>query len=106
MNEFVPLPMMESTGTVDLRSTERVYCRQPVLLRTSDDREFEATCTDVNLSGIGVDSDRVLAVGQRLELLVNGEARVPMIVMYRMGQHYGLSALGSFDKIVELLPRQ
>jgi hypothetical protein len=27
-------------------------------------------------------------------------------VMYRMGQHYGLSALGSYDSVLEILPQQ
>jgi hypothetical protein len=105
MSDCVPLPAMPYSGTVDSRQTERIYCERLVQLRTSDKREFAATCTDVNRSGIGVECERVLAVGQRVELLLARDQRVPMLVMYRMGQHYGLSALGSFEAMLELLPR-
>jgi PilZ domain len=106
MSENVPIPVMSSLQTLQQRKTERVYCNRPVHLRTSDAREFTALCTDVNGSGIGVESERVLAVGQRIELMLSGEERVPMMVMYRMSQHYGLSALGSFEAVLDVLPKQ
>jgi hypothetical protein len=106
MSDCVPLPLDGLLGTIEQRNSERVYCQRPVQLRTSDRREFAGLCTDVNQSGIGLDSKRVLAVGQRLELMINAERRVPMLVIYRMGDHYGLSALGSYEMLLELLPRQ
>jgi hypothetical protein len=81
-----------------------------VHLRTSDGWEFKALCTDVNLSGIGVDSDRLLKTGQRVQLEITAkdgrQSRVPMMVIYRMGKHYGSSALASLDEVMELLPIQ
>ena len=106
MNDCVPLPLVGSVGTTELRNSERVYCQRPVRLLTSDRREFAALCTDVNQSGIGLDSKRVLAVGQRVELMLGAEERVPLLVIYRMGDHYGLSALGSYERLLELLPTQ
>ncbi len=110
MSDCVPLPRWEMTGHQGKRKTERVYCQRPVQLRTSDNREFTAACTDVNLSGIGIDSEKVLSVGQRLELLLpeveGAQKRVPMLVIYRMNNHYGLSALAAAENVVQLLPVQ
>jgi PilZ domain len=106
MSDCVPLPFPGSMGTIEQRRSERVYCQRSVQLRTSDQREFSGVCTDVNQSGIGIESKRVLAVGQRLELILAGQKRVPMLVIYRMADHYGLSALGSFEALLELLPKQ
>jgi hypothetical protein len=103
MSESVPLPIMPLSGTFEEREAERIFCKRPVLLRTSDNREFTALCTDVNLSGIGVESERVLSVGQRIELLLPRDQHVPMLVMYRMGQRYGLYALGSYETALEVL---
>jgi len=86
------------------RCNERIPCRRSVCLETSDRREIFATCTDLNSTGIGLDSDRILSVGQRLELLLDSQTRVPLLVIYRMGNHYGMSALSSGEKLMELLP--
>jgi hypothetical protein len=102
----VPLPIMSSLGTLEQRKTDRIFCQRAIRLCTSDQREFTVVCTDVNQTGIGVESERVLSVGQRVELVLAREQRVPMLVMYRMGQHYGLSALGSYDSVLEILPQQ
>lgn len=88
------------------RTAERLPCRRSVRLETSDRRELSAICTDLNSGGIGIDTDRPLAVGQRLELLLDAQTRVPLLVIYRMGNHYGLSALGSGERLLELLPVQ
>ena len=106
MDDCVPLPTMQTLQTIEKRITERIFCQRVVRLRTSDHRELTATCTDVNGSGIGVDSDHVFAVGQRVELLLSQDRRVPMLVVYRMGQHYGLSALGAHESVLELLTKQ
>lgn len=104
----VPLPDMNDPQTHDSRRTPRVPCRVPVTLRRSDGRDVPAICTDVNASGIATESESILAVGERVKLLVhkhNGEVRpVPMLVMYRMERHYGLSALDGFEDVLELLP--
>lgn len=92
------------------RRTPRVPCRVPVTLRRSDGRDVPALCVDVNASGIATESDSVFAVGERVKLLVRkrgGEVKpVPMLVMYRMERHYGLSALDGFEDVLELLPTQ
>ena len=88
------------------RAAERIPCRRSVCLETSDRRELSAICTDLNSGGIGIDTDRLLRVGQRLELLLDGQTRVPLLVIYRMGNHYGLSALGLEERLLELLPVQ
>ena len=106
MNDCVPLPFAGSVGTMEQRNSERVYCQRPVRLRTSDQREFSGICTDVNQGGIGIDTKWVLAVGQRVELILSENTRVPMLVIYRIREHYGLSALGSFEALLELLPTQ
>ncbi len=107
---YVPLPDMDDPQTLDSRRTPRVPCRVPVTLHRSDGREVQAICTDVNASGIATESDSVLAVGERVKLLVqkrDGEVRpIPMLVMYRMERHYGLSALDGFEDVLELLPTQ
>jgi hypothetical protein len=47
-------------------------------------------------------------VGQRLQLQLeqNGseQTHVPLMVIYRMGKHYGLSILASNHNLLELLP--
>jgi hypothetical protein len=105
--DCVPIPQL-GDPTAEMRKTDRIPVRREIHLCTSDHREFAAVCTDVNLSGIGIDSDRVLKVGQRLqlELTVKGgsEVQVPLMVIYRMGKHYGLSTLGSNYDLLELLP--
>jgi len=108
--DCVPLPEMTEIATVDRRASPRVPCRVPVILRRSDGRDVPAICTDVNASGIATETDSVLAVGERVKLLVtkkNGEVRpVSMLVMYRMEKHYGLSALDCFEDVLDLLPTQ
>jgi hypothetical protein len=106
MSDSVPLPSMFSVGAIENRRSERIHCHRLVQLLRSDHRELAATCTDVNECGIGIDCDRVLAVGQRVQLLLSKEQRVPMLVIYRMDQHYGLSALGSCELLLELLTQQ
>ena len=88
------------------RTSERIPCRRSVRLETSDLRELSALCTDLNSTGIGIDSERVLKVGQRLELLLDAQTRVPLLVIYRLDNHYGLSALSSGERLMELLPVQ
>jgi len=97
---------MENSPGHDARRTERIPVRRNVNLRTSDGWTFKALCTDVNLSGIGIDSEHVLKVGQRVQLEAGQSKVIPMIVIYRMGMHYGLSALASLDDVLELLPIQ
>lgn len=108
--DCVPLPDMNDLAAPDSRRTPRVPCRVPVILRRSDGREVGAICTDVNASGIATESESVLAVGERVKLLVrkrDGEVKpVPMLVMYRMEKHYGLSALDGFEDVLDLLPSQ
>ncbi len=108
MNEGVPLPQMSSGMVLNARRTERIPVMRNVGLRTSDGREFTALCTDVNQSGIGIDSDYMLRVGQKITMEVTtrvGDRKtVPFLVIYRMGQHYGLCALGWLEDVLELLP--
>lgn len=106
MDEPMPLPILPLEGALDQRRAERIYCQRMVRLKTSDHREFDGICTDVNRTGIGLDSDWILAVGQRVELLLARGQRVPMLVIYRMGKHYGLSALKKTEAVLELLPQQ
>ncbi len=93
-------------GSAERRATARIPCARPVLLRTVDNREISATCTDLNSTGVGVDTDRVLAVGQRVQLMLDKETSISLLVIYRMGNHYGLTALGSGERLMELLPVQ
>ncbi len=113
MSEFfgfdeVPLPHMTTGAAIDARRTDRIPIMREVQLRSSDGREFTAFCTDVNQGGIGIDTDHTLRVGQRLTLHVttrSGELKsVPLLVIYRIGRHYGLSALASLEAVLELLP--
>ena len=87
-----------------------MYCRVPVTLRSSNGRDISATCLDVNFNGVGIESEYKLAVGQRLELLVrkhDGEITpVPMLVIFRMDKHYGLSALDAYEDVLDLIPTQ
>jgi hypothetical protein len=107
--DCVPLPVMKDPSE-NRRETTRVHCNVAVQLRASDGREIAATCVDVNSSGVGIESQHVLAVGQRLTLLSanqQGErTSVPMLVIYRMQNHYGLSALGAFQEVLNLIPTQ
>ncbi len=105
MSDCVPLSTNSVCEIADLRRSPRVYCHIPVHLRTTDDRYFDAECTDLCEGGIGLDSQRVLSVGQRIHLLV-GTFSVPMMVIYRIGDHYGLSALAGQEQLLQLLPRQ
>ena len=106
--DYVPLPDMDSPQ--DNRRTTRVHCSVPVTLRASDGRDIEATCLNINISGVGIETRNQLAVGQRLQLLVpkqGGEVKsVPMLVMYRMESHYGLSALEAHEHVLDLIPSQ
>ncbi len=104
MEDAVPLPIMPSSGMVEERRTDRIACLRQVRLETSDGWTFAATCTDINRTGIGMECDHVLKVGQRVEMILSDNHRVPMMIIYRMGHHYGLSALSSFEKVLELLP--
>jgi hypothetical protein len=94
----------------DFRHSARIHCRVPITLRTSDGRDISAVCLDVNRNGIGIESQHVFTVGQRLNLLVakskGDPSLVPMLVIYRMDKHYGLSALGAFEEVLNLLPAQ
>jgi len=104
--DCVPLPAMDEKQ--DKRRSPRVNCHVPVTLRSSDGRDLSATCLDINLNGIGVETHNRLAVGQRVQLLVpskNGDVTpVPMLVIFRMDKQYGLSALGAFEHVLDLLP--
>lgn len=92
------------------RRSARVHCRVPVTMRTSNGRDFTATCLDVNFNGVGIETDFTLSVGQRLELFVRkndgSTVAVPMLVIFRMDKHYGLSALDAYEDILELIPLQ
>ena len=115
-NECVLLPAMPdtvlNTDTVqtESRATRRVPVMRQVKVRASDGWEFVGLCTDVNLSGVGLETDHILKVGQRLEVEVHcrsGELiRIPMMVIYRMDRHYGLTTLSSPETVLELLPEQ
>ena len=108
--DCVPLPEMDTADTAEKRRTTRIACRLPVLLQTTDRRDVEATCLNVNSSGIGIETESVLSVGQRLKLLLrkhSGELKpVPMLVIYRMEKQYGLSALDSYEDLLDLVPLQ
>lgn len=107
--DCVPLPDMTDQSS-EKRRSPRVFCRVPVTLRSSDGREISATCLDVNFNGVGLETEHALTVGQRLELLVRkngGEVTpVPMLVIFRMDKHYGLSALDAYEDVLELIPMQ
>ncbi len=109
--ECVPIPSMKQTG-LNRRQSTRVHCRIEVNLQTADGRDISATCLDINSGGIGIESARVLTVGQRLNLLVpstrgaGSQGMVPMLVVYRMENHYGLSALGAYEDLLNLIPTQ
>jgi hypothetical protein len=104
MEDSISRREISPAATLDQRRRQRIPCTRPVTLVTSDDRYINALCTDLNSTGIGLDSDRILSVGQRLELLLDSQTRVPLLVIYRMGNHYGMSALSSGEKLMELLP--
>jgi hypothetical protein len=110
MLNWVPLPEMDSQLETEQRRSPRIYCRVPVQLRASDGRDFTAMCIDVSANGIGVQSNLLLGVGLRLHLVVpkpNGDiSLVPMLVIYRMENHYGLSALGAYKDVLDLIPMQ
>ena len=107
--DCVPLPKMNERSP-DRRRSDRVACRVPVTLLSSDGREIRAICLDINHNGVGIETPCRLAVGQRLQLLVpsqDGEpTSVPMLVIFRMNQNYGLSALGAYEQVLDLLPSQ
>lgn len=98
---------VRTAGVSERRHLDRITVMRPVTLRSSNRSEFTGVCTDVNLGGIGLETDYVLKVGQRVELeLTSADARkqcVPMMVIYRMGKHYGLSAIAPLDELVQLL---
>ena len=108
----VPLPEVPETDSMpEQRRSNRLPVMRTVKLRTSDGWAFQALCTDLNQSGIGVDSERVLKVGQRVNLEIatpEGPFEpVKLLVIYRMGNHYGLSVLGgAAERLLELLPEQ
>lgn len=109
--ECFSLPPTKANGQPpERRQLERVTVMRPVDLRTSDGWHFSGMCTDVNLGGIGLDSDHVLKVGQRIELELKRrdgrQSQIPLMVIYRMGNHYGLSAIASLDELLELFPQQ
>src|SRR4051812_44715542 len=108
-SDCVPIPQMTTTSA-EQRKTDRIPILRPVHLKTADGWEFTALCTDINLSGIGIDTDRMLVIGQRVQLEVKTsdgrQSSVPMMVLYRMSQHYGLAELSSLDEVLELLPIQ
>jgi len=108
MVDCVPLPQMNDQQPSEKRQSTRIFCNVPVQLQTSDGGEFSATCLDVNHNGVGIECGRVLTVGQRVHLMVpgRGNATVPMLVIYRMDKHYGLSALGGFEEVLNLIPMQ
>lgn len=106
MEEFAFLASTACSRMAEQRRIQRIPCSRPVKLLTSDDREVEALCTDLNSSGLGLDTRQILAVGQRVELLVGEQTRVPLLVIYRMGNHYGLSAITGGEKLLSLLPVQ
>lgn len=106
MEEFATIALDGCQRMADQRRIQRIPCSRPVKLLTSDDREVEALCTDLNSSGLGVDTSYVLSVGQRVELHIGEQSRVPLLVIYRMGNHYGLSALGGGENLLSLLPVQ
>jgi len=101
---------MHDKSGPEKRRSQRIFCRVPVTLRAYDGREIPATCLDVNFNGVGLETEGPLAVGQRIELLVrrrDGEVTpVPMLVIFRMEKHYGLSALDAYEDILELIPTQ
>ncbi|MGZ4787284.1 MAG: PilZ domain-containing protein [Terriglobales bacterium] len=94
----------------DRRRAPRVSCRVPVTLRSSDGRDIAAVCLDINQNGVGIETHNQLTVGQRLQLLVpkkDGDVTpVPMLVMFRMNTHYGLSALDAQERVLDLIPTQ
>ncbi len=107
--DYVPIPEMDNPSQ-DKRRSARIPCRVPVTLRSTDGRDIQAICLDVNQDGIGIETYNQLAVGQRLELLVpkgNGDVKtVPMLVMFRMKTHFGLSALAAHEHVLDLIPTQ
>jgi PilZ domain len=100
---------MNEHGASDQRKSTRIFCNVPVLLQAADGSEFSATCLDVNCNGVGIECGSILKVGQRVNLLIAGSgssSTVPMLVLYRMDKHYGLSALGAFEDLLRLIPCQ
>ena len=110
MLDCVPIPEMDTPSKPELRHATRIHCRVAVQLKTSDGRDLAATCLDVSVNGIGIETNYVLAVGQRLHLMVpkaNGDiSHVPMLVIYRMENRFGLSALGAYEDVLNLIPVQ
>lgn len=108
--DCVPLPRLNDIPAANKRRSTRIPCRVPVLLQTSDGRDIHAICVDVNAGGIAIETETILAVGQRVKLILqkkDGEVKaVPMLVIYRMEKHYGLSALDNYEDILDLLPVQ
>ena len=101
---------MSDSESAERRRSTRIPCRVSVILRKSDGRDLDAVCIDVNSSGIAIETENHLAVGQRLKLLLrkgSGETKpVPLLVMYRMEKHYGLSALEGPEDLLDLIPLQ
>jgi hypothetical protein len=97
--------MLKSTAVMENRKAARMPSGHSVCLRSSVGTDVHGICTDVNSGGLGVDTDVVLRVGQRMDLVLERKT-VPMLVIYRMGNHYGLSSLAAFDEWMEFLPEQ
>jgi hypothetical protein len=97
-------------GYSDLRRSPRVSCRVPVTLQASDGGYIQATCLDVNFNGVGIKTESALTIGQRLQLLARthdgGTTAVPMLVIFGMEKHYGLSALEACEEVLDQIPLQ
>jgi hypothetical protein len=97
-------------GYSDLRRSPRTSCHVPITLRASDGGYIEAICLDVNYNGVGIKTEGALTVGQRLQLLARtndgGTTAVPMLVIFSMEKHYGLSALEASEEILEQITMQ
>jgi hypothetical protein len=97
-------------GFSDLRRSPRLSCRVPITLQAPDGRYIEAMCLDVNYNGVGIKTESELKVGQRLQLLARtndgGTTAVPMLVIFSMEKHYGLSALEACEEVLDQIPMQ
>jgi hypothetical protein len=105
MSDYTSQSRLVSPLTQEARQVDRIRCRVPVQLQTSAGRLFPAICTDVNDYGIGIDCEQLIGVGHRVEVLF-GDQQVPMLTIYRMDNHYGLSALERGEELLRLLPEQ
>jgi hypothetical protein len=110
LNINMPPSANDDSLYAEKRRSPRVYCRVPVTLRTAEGNYVAATCLDVNYNGVGIETDGDLKVGQRLQLLARrndgGLTPVPMLVIFRMQKHYGLSALDAWEDVLKQIPYQ